>query len=455
MGAPFVTRVPLRASDCFVLALDHLMRRTGQGGHVSQSLLELDAPPDLAKIRRGWARLLEKYPILAATPRRSWRNLMPYWAVPGRTPPEGLPLGLWQEPGGALDGAQPTDDARALFVELIAHPLRTSSGARANARLDVAALGDGRFLAALSWSHLLIDGKGAELLFAELGRLCEGIDLPEDTRENPRPRRGLWERIRSCRAALNRFGQLQETGVPSLGGPGTRAGKGRFEVLRLDPAEAATVRERAARFGGALFPVTFYVSCVARAHDAVLLQRGREVKGYGISVPVQTRKRGARGPLFHNHVTVLYFNPRRATLHSLEATAAEMKTQFAAMTRSKISESFDTILELMMWAPCSLFMWVVRSQFKREICSCFHSHTGPFAPEMIELAGARLANAYHLAALGTPPGTGIFVGERGERINITFSWREGAVSEQERRLMIAQLRHDLLGEPAPETAHAS
>lgn len=449
------SRIPFRASDCFVLALDHLMRRTGQGAHVSQSILDLAGPPDLAKVRAGWARLLEKYPILAAAPRRSWRNLMPYWAAPVAIPPEGLPLGLWREPGGALEGAQPTDDARALFVELMAHPLVTSGGTPVNARLDLAALGGGRFLAALSWSHLLIDGKGAELLFAELGRLCEGIDLPEDRRENPRPRRTLWERIRFCRPALDRFGELQETGVPSLGGPDTRAGKGRFEMLMLDPAEAATVRERAARFGGALFPVTFYVACVARAHDAVLLRRGRRPKGYGISVPVQTRKRGARGPLFHNHVTVLYFNPRRETLGSLEATAAEMKTQFAAMTRAKISESFDTILELMMWAPCSLFMWVVRSQFKREICSCFHSHTGPFAPEMIEFAGARLANAYHLAALGTPPGTGIFFGERDERINVTFSWREGAVDEAERRLVIAQLRHDLLGEPAPEIAHAS
>ncbi len=369
MGAPSVTRVPLRASDCFVLALDHLMRRTGQGGHVSQSILELDQAPDLAKLRAGWARLLVKYPILAATTRRSWRNLMPYWAVPVKPPPEGLPLGIWREPGAALEEALPTDDSRALCVELISHPLTTSRGAPANARLDIAALSNGRFLAALSWSHLLIDGKGAELLFAELGRLCDGIDLPEDTRENARPRRTLWQKIRFCRLALNRFTELQETGVPSLGGPQTRPGKGHFEVLMLGCAEADVVRERAAKFGGALFPVTFYVSCVARAHDLILRRRGRNPKGYGISVPVQTRKRGARGPLFHNHVTVLYFNPRRATLDSLERTAAEMKTQFAAMTRGKISESFDTILELMMWAPCSLFMWVVRSQFKREICS--------------------------------------------------------------------------------------
>ena len=41
----------------------------------------------------------------------------------------------------------------------------------------------------------------------------------------------------------------------------------------------------------------------------------------------------------------------------------------------------------MMRLPSWLFMRVVRWQFKGEICSFFHSHTGAFAPEMTEFAG--------------------------------------------------------------------
>ena len=153
-------------------------------------------------------------------------------------------------------------------------------------------------------------------------------------------------------------------------------------------------------------------------------------------------------------MAVLYFNPRREHLDTLEATTAAMKTQFAAMTRQKISESFDAVLDLMRRAPTWLFLWIIRAQFKGEICSCFYSYTGAFAPDLVEFAGGRITNAYHFPCLGTPPGTGIFFGERGERLNVTLSWREGALDDAERLLMVAQLRADLLGEPGtmnPET----
>jgi hypothetical protein len=95
-----------------------------------------------------------------------------------------------------------------------------------------------------------------------------------------------------------------------------------------------------------------------------------------------------------------------------------------------------------------VFLWIIRAQFKGELCTCFHSYTGPFAPDLTAFAGAGVANAYHLPCLGTPPGTGIFFGEHGGRINVTISWREGALDEKERQLLVAQLREDLLGEPA-------
>ena len=444
-------RVPFQVADCFVLALDDFMTRTRQGGHVSQSVLELDRLPDLGRLRAGLRSAVAKHPILIATHARDFWTRLPYWSVP-ETPGHGLPLGVWQETGAtAWEHAVPTDNARQLLERMMNEPL-TLDGLPFNARMDVVALRNGRCLAALSWSHLLLDGKGAELFLAELGRLADGIDLPDDATPRERPPRSLWQKFRQTKPALDHLTGLQETGTPSLGGPKARRGGGFYEVLTLNAAESDRVRARIEGVGAALFPFTFYVACVARAHDAVFRHRGREPRGYGISVPTQTRKRGARGPLFHNHVAVLYFNPRREHLASLETAAAAMKTQFAAMTRAKISESFDTMLDLMRRVPTSVFLWIIRAQFRGEICTCFHSYTGPFAPELQAFAGGRVLNAFHLPCLGTPPGTGIFVGERDGRINVTLSWREGALDDAERRLMVRQLREDLLGEIPLEAA---
>jgi hypothetical protein len=200
--------------------------------------------------------------------------------------------------------------------------------------------------------------------------------------------------------------------------------------------------------------MTFYVAAVARAHDAVLLRRGAAVDGFLASVPVQNRKRGARGPLFHNHVHVLFFAARREALASIETAAAAMKQQFAEMARAGLHESFAAVLELMMRLPAWLFMRVVRFQFRGEISSFFHSHTGPFAPELIEFCGARVKNAYHLPCLGSPPGSGIFFNDFGDRVNVVLAWREGAMTAEERALMITQLRDDLLGQRTTAEAHA-
>ena len=431
------TRVPFQVADSFALALDDFMTRTRQGGHVSQSVLLLENPPDLDRLRAACRQAVAKHPILVATHARDFWTRLPYWSVP--TPPDaGLPLGIWRED----DPAMP--DAHVLLERIMNEPL-TANGITFNARVDVVTLRGGNCLAALSWSHLLLDGKGAELFLAELGRLCDGIDLPDDTPPPTRPPRNLLQKFRQTKPALDHLTGLQETGTPSLGGPKPQAGAGCYEVLTLDAAESDRVRARIEAMGAALFPFTFFVACVARAHDRVFRYRGQEPRGYGISVPTQTRKRGARGPIFGNHIGVLYFNPRREHLGSLETTAAAMKTQFAAMTRARISESFDTLLDLMRRVPPSVFLWIIRAQFRGEICSCFHSYTGPFAPELTGFAGARVLNAYHLPCLGTPPGTGIFFGEHDGRLNVTLSWRAGALDDTERQLMVQQLREDLLG----------
>lgn len=444
VAAKGVSRVPVRVADCFLLALDSFMRRTGQGAHVSQSVLELDRAPDLEKLRAASRRLVEKHPIFAARLRRDWRTWLPFWEVP-EPPASGLPLRIWE--------AAECEDFAAVLQSIFAEPL-VRDGVNFNARLDLLQRPDGRAALTFSWSHLLIDGKGAELLLAELARLCDGLDEPCEAKEIPRPALTFKERIQKTKGAVILFDELVKIGAPSLSGPRPRRGRGFYQVITLSPADTAIVAARIARTTGELFPMTFLLACTARAHDRVFAHRGRQPRGYVANVPVQMRKRGARGPLFHNQVSVFFFSAVRANLGSIESTAAAMKQQFTEMSRARLDESFSMVLEMMMRLPSWVFMRVVRWQFKGEIASFFHSHTGPFAPELTEFAGAKITNAYHLPCLGAPPGTGIFFGDRDGRLNITFSWREGCLTDDERRLMVGQTLEDLLGEKRPDLTDA-
>jgi hypothetical protein len=452
VGATGVARYPVRVTDCFLLAHDDFMQRTGQGRHVTQSLIELDRVPDIAKVRAGLVRIVQKHPRLVARLRRNWRTLLPYWEAP-EPPARGLPLGLWREVGApGLEGAAEIEGLAEHLEKVMTIPL-SEDGIDFKARLDVTALRDGRAIISLSWSHLLIDGKGAELLFAELGRLCEGVDLPFDANEPGPPDLAWKEKIKRTKAAVAHLENLAKVGAPSLSGPRPRASRGHYWNLCLSAEDSERLTKRVEGMVGSLFPMAFYVACTARAHDRVFRHRGREPKGYVASVPVQTRKRGARGPLFHNHVSIFFFCARREHLGTIEATSAAMKQQFAEMTRARLDESFLSILDMMMRLPSWLFMRVVRWQFKGEIASFYHSHTGAFAPEMLEFAGSRVTNAYHYPCFAVPPGTGLFFCERGGRVNVTLAWREGALSAEERHVMMGQVMEDLFGEPRPELIH--
>lgn len=458
MAAPGsgATRVPVRVADCFLLAMDAFMRRTGQGEHITQSVVELDRVPDLDRLRAASRRVVEKYPLLVARLRRDWRTWLPYWEVPAASA-RALPVGLWREAGapGVLGGeAREVGAAMERLQEIMAEPMDERAGPL-NARLDLIERRDGRCLLALSWRHLLIDGKGAELLLVELARLCEGIDQPDETREKPRPEVPWRERVAKTKAAIKRFEELARLGIRSLSGPRPRGGRGYYQIITLGEADSARVRARCEQMCGALFPMAFYLAASARAHDRVFEHRGQRPGGYVASVPIQIRKRGARGPLFHNQVTVFFFGATRAELATMESASATMKQQFAMMTRARLDESFTAILEMMMRLPSSLFMRVVRWQFKGEICSFYHSHTGAFCPEIAEFAGAKITNAFHLPCLSSPPGSGVFFSERDGRVSIAISWRKGCLSDDERRLMAAQTLEDVLGEPRPELIDAN
>lgn len=224
-GATGVTREAVRVADCFLLAHDDFMRRTKQGRHVTQSIIELDRVPDLTRLRPALERLVQKHPLLAGRLRRDWKTWLPFWEIPP-APPQGLPLKLWRERGaaGVLAGATEVENTMELLQLIMTEPLEVE-GIAFKARLDVVETRDGRATVALSWSHLLIDGKGAELLLAEIGRLCEGVDVPCEAKEPLRPEMTFDEKIKKTKAAVNRLEDLAKIGAPSLSGPCPRRGR--------------------------------------------------------------------------------------------------------------------------------------------------------------------------------------------------------------------------------------
>lgn len=442
MTGAATARLRLTGADCFVLALNRLMRKNGQQELTGQTHLILEQAPDIDALQAAANRLAAAHPILDARSTRHPFSLIASWTWKNQARP--LPIRIWRESGCTSPSEAPEVASLQTWSEAVMNePLARNGGLR-NLRLDLMHLKTGCTALVLTWSHLLFDGRGAELLVGNL--LLGSITTSSPPSSIPKK---LRDRIATARPVVERFFSLSRNQYRSLAGPVAKPGRLKFSLLQLQERQTSLAQARAAEFANPLFNTAFYLACAARAHRAAFQSRGEDPADYVMSVPVQIRRRGSGSSMFQNRVTMLFFHLRREDLETIESATRAAQMQFEEMTRSQLDRSFHQVLDMMKRLPSPLYMRFVGMQFQGEITSFFHSFTGEFCVPLEEVFGAAVANVYHIPAVSAPPGTGIFIGLFRGRLNATFSWREAAACESEITLMRDRLLQDLTGEGAP------
>lgn len=441
--------LPLRACDFFIHAFDQMLRSAGQGGHVAHSFVELDRAPDVAALQRLIDDLANRFPfpLLTAQLRKPSLFSLPAW-FPAKNPPP-LQLHLWSEAGSAgvlkVHGGREFQGVQAKLDEIVNTPLPQGEDGWTNVRFALVEKCDGTFVLIFSWSHLIIDGVGAEQFLVEMNRLLGGRHepIPAFDFADAKDTRGWVNRWRSAKVMPDIFADLMKTPFQALGSRELQQGHSRFEVITLTQEETAEVARRSAAISGPLINMPFHLACAMRAHDRVLSHRGKKAESLMCSVPVQVRKKGARGPLFQNHLTMFFCALSAENLTTLDSAARSLQEQHTRFLKEKLGDSFRDLMWLMRPMPPGLHMKFVNWQMKGMFSSFYHSNTGVFAPELTEFAGATVTNAYHVPGFSNPPGTGVFASEKNGRLVLTLCWRDGVLSEEERRIFVAQLRQDM------------
>ena len=428
MDAPRICSTPLTGADWFLASAEGMMLAAGQGEHIGLTVLHLGPGLELAALRSAAARLAGASPIAVARLRKT---------------AFGLPRWVWHA------------DARPSFpVEEHHEPLdelcvrRLNEPSSATVRFDV--LGDGYgSTVVLRWRHLMLDAKGAELLLAEIARLAENTDSPPLRAGSwgpISPRRGSWRTaLGEAKRFKDHFYARARTSIRSLGGVLPRPGAAAFFVEEFSAAETARITARATTATHELFQMGWFLAAAMRMYHAVLRQRGEVAESYQSNCPVQERKRGARYPIWQNHVSQLFFRLLPAEIGDLGVAARTLQGQFLAQTRERLDVAFATTSRFLRRMPAGLYLQIIRNGSHGHLTSFSFSHTGEFLPECRTFCGAPFEHGWHVPSVCQPPGTGVFFSQCGARLTATLSWREGALLDGELDLMRAQLRADLLG----------
>jgi hypothetical protein len=442
--------VLLTGADCFLRAFDAELRRRAGASHLSQLVLRLGPGFDPERLRARAAQAAQEAPILRAPIRRPLGLGAPVYDLDAarRAP---LPaLRVTEAPGGEppRGGERPLP---AAFFERLNAQLAARRGELVC--FDVVPYAGGALGTdlAMTWVHMLFDGSGSEAFVRwldarERGALAPG-QLPGgdglgDTAPPPLGA-GRGRQAQAWRAHMTR---LAARPPRSLAGPLGRARQVlRYELETFAPEATARIAELAKAKAGFLTPMLYYLAAAIRAHDAVFRARGADPGRYVVPLPVNLRPKGGEGALFRTHVSMLWFHVPAEAAADFDGLLAALRAQRRDSIKAGLVEAGVAAMDYARYAPARVYAHLARRSFGGELCSFFFAFTDQFLPGLDAFLGAPIENAFHAPSVPPSPGSAVILSIRGGRLNLTHVYQEGVISEEERGLLRARLRDDLLG----------
>ena len=433
---PRAIAAPPRAIDLLGPDVILLAMETLAAGRMASSnavlVVELDAPPDAARLRSALQRFLPRCPWLGGRLARPfpWGKLR--WRVPsaGPTPP---PVAATTLAAGGLGAfvdrelGSPIDPRRE-------PPLRITIAADdAAARL------------VCTWAHPLMDPHGAEHLVRLLAELDEhpGVDHPwaaPPLLVAPADARPLRERGALASRGAAELRTLAPIPPRSLASARTAPARGTRRHWRFRFAASAPP-DRLRR------GMPWRLAVVAEAMAALFLRHGVATDvPFLVPVSVDRRARGEHGPVLGNYLGFHFARGRFPVDGDAPALARALRDQLAdAVRRDEIEAG---------WAGMSFARYrPLRGMFRElpwtragDFCSFNFADTDALLPDRTHLFGARIVGGYHVAAVPARPGAGVFFTRRDATESLIVSTADDVLDDADAAIIADVVQREMGGE---------
>lgn len=423
---------------------DCRMRRVGLPGNVCRVALWLDGGLNTELLRER----------VAASPMLHWlarvriSRLLPVlpalWCATGR------PRAVFHE----YDEENGGEGGPGLLPQAVLGP-ELHAGRGPALALDLVRHRDGTRHLVLSWNHALMDARGAELILRHLnlGGAANGAPTLEDL-INPHQRSanlfGWWRAMKLARGSVEWLRQSGReplfTLMPrQLSGPVTPC-RNQSRALLFNEQEAARIDARCQRLNAGFRRSHFYLAASLRALHTVAAGRGNKDGAYLIPVPHDMRRRGASGPIFSNHLSILFHRIEPHQAVNLGETIGELTRQMMDQIRTHFPESCMAALEMFKPLPLDFYLRHLGRPTRDKFATLCFSDSGETCAGMTDMLGGRIQEVTHMVPSWRPPGlTVLFWSFRG-RPRAQLSWVDDCMSLAEVDTLETGLRSALLDE---------
>jgi hypothetical protein len=360
---------------------------------------------------------------------------------------------LHEHQGNGASGDIPA----SLPPALLERPLR--AGGSPALALDLVGHADGTAHLVFSWNHALMDVHGAELLLRHLHEGTEATDRQEDgDLVNPgqtsfsllRHWRNFPRRVMTARGSLALINKTCGEPLLSLL-PSPRPLKGcrnHFRVCSFSEEDTARIDAHGQRLNADFRRSLFFLAASLRALHAVVVGRGGELGAYLVPVPHDLRWRGARGPIFSNQLSFLFYRIEPRLAANLTDTIGELTRQLMDQVRNRTPESFLAAMEMFKVMPLDLYIHRLGQPTRGKFASFFFTDAGETCAGMHELLGARVTAVTHFAPASRPPGLTVVFSRFRRQLTAVLSWVDDCLGPEEANALERGLRAALLGPEA-------
>ena len=416
----------LTGIDWIVNTLDYTGKAQSGIGNHSEVILELKNPPHHKALAEELNSFMQKFPLLNGFPSRAI-NLCPYWRMPAIK--------------------------KALFVRL--HIVKLESdfeyisamAAQVNMRFQnkrehlvftLVETGQKTFLA-MAFDHRILDAKGAEAFLHLFQQYCQN-DAPLEVSLTSPAHLNNWREKFSAGKQLNRFLlQLTKTPLRTLSFD-PRSEPCKFKVIHLNSEQTERLTGVAFQRAGYLMFMPYLLARSIQIMHEIFQEKNIAGATYLIPVPMDTRsKETAQKEIFFNHFSFLLFKISADKINDLAGLLAEIKNQMYEQIKSRVPEAIINASFLLRIASLPLVNFFLKLISKKHFASfyftCLNNTSQPdrFMQE-------QLGNIFHLPRTPKPPGVGVFFNQFDNKLNITLSYFDDLLNNQQVDQIIKELR---------------
>ena len=304
-----------------------------------------------------------------------------------------------------------------------------------------------------SWNHSLLDARGADLFLRHLIGHGTGNGTPEvENLINPNQKSfnlpSWWRNVNTARGSVEWLNASGREPLFSLLPPRRPASprKNRFHVILFSEQERVSIDARCEKLNAGFRRSHFYLAATVRAVHTVAAGRGNKTGAYLIPTPHDTRRRGAKGPIFSNHLSILFHRIEPHQAGNVSEIMAELGNQMTDQIRTRFPECCMAALDMFKPLPLPFFVHHLGKPTRGKFATFCFSDSGEALSGMREIMGAKIQEVTHLVPAWRPPGlTVVFLSFNGQ-LSALLSAVDDCLSSEEVDLMERALRVALLEE---------